>query len=118
MLRSLCHATRAGVVDPRAASGGPHPNAACQLALGRRVGNLQLRRIGVVQDTERPYSGVVRALLEDGPRQGESVEVEPVEGRPPKTIDLSDGEGGTSRYCLSEWTQEGMTADYTFLYAV
>ena len=64
------------------------------------------------------YAGVVEALLEDGPGQGESVEVEPVEGRPPKTIDLPDGEGGTWRYCLSEWTQEGMTADYTFLYAV
>jgi len=44
--------------------------------------------------------------------------VEPVEGRPPKTIELPDGEGGTWRYCLSQWTQEGMTADYTFLYAV
>jgi hypothetical protein len=44
--------------------------------------------------------------------------VGPVEGRPPKTIDLQDEHGGTLRYCLSEWNQEGMTADYTFLYAV
>ena len=25
---------------------------------------------------------------------------------------------GTWRYCLAQWTQEGMTAAYTFLYAV
>jgi hypothetical protein len=60
----------------------------------------------------------VHALLEDGPLRGKTVEVEPVEGRPPKTVDVPDDEGGTSRYCLAEWTQEGMTAAYTFLYAV
>jgi hypothetical protein len=41
-----------------------------------------------------------------------------VEGRPPTTIDLEAGEDGTLRYCLSELNQEGMTAAYTFLYAV
>jgi hypothetical protein len=46
------------------------------------------------------------------------VEVEAVEGRPPKTIDVLDEEGGICRYGLAEWTQEGMTAAYTFLYAV
>ena len=61
---------------------------------------------------------LVQALLTDGPLQGKPVEVEPVEGRPPKTIDLQDDQDGTVRYCLSEWNQEGMTADYTFLYAV
>ena len=60
----------------------------------------------------------MEAILEDGPLRGESIEVEPVQGRPPSTIDLPDGQGGSWRYCLSEWTQEGMTADYTFLYAV
>jgi len=60
----------------------------------------------------------VRALLEEGPLEGRTVEVEPVEGRPPKTIDLTDDEGGTCRYCLAEWTQEGMTATYSFLYDV
>ena len=45
-------------------------------------------------------------------------EIEPVEGRPPKTIDLPDEEGGTCRYCLAQWSQEGMTATYTFLYRV
>jgi hypothetical protein len=60
----------------------------------------------------------VRALLTDGPLRGEPVEVEPVEGRPPMTIDLQDEDDGTLRYCLLELNQEGMTAAYTFLYAV
>jgi hypothetical protein len=50
--------------------------------------------------------------------QGKTVEVEAVEGRPPKTIDVPDEKGGACRYGLAEWTQEGMTAAYTFLYAV
>ena len=60
----------------------------------------------------------VQAFLEDGPLQGKSVEVDPVEGRPPSTIDLPDEAGQTHRYCLAQWAQEGMTAAYTFLYAV
>jgi hypothetical protein len=60
----------------------------------------------------------VRALLDGGPLAGRDIEVEPVEGRPPKTIDLPDDNGGTFRYVLAEWTQEGMTASYSFLYAV
>jgi hypothetical protein len=60
----------------------------------------------------------MRALLTDGPLQGKPLEVEPVEGRPPATIDLHDEANGCLRYCLSELKQEGMTAAYTFLYAV
>ena len=60
----------------------------------------------------------MRAILSDGPLEGREIEVEPVEGRPPKTIDVPDEEGGTCRYCLDQWAQEGMTASYTFLYAV
>jgi hypothetical protein len=67
---------------------------------------------------ESPYAAAVQALLEDGPMQGKTVEVEAVEGRPPKTIDVPDQKGGAYRYCLARWTQEGMTAAYTFLYAV
>lgn len=59
----------------------------------------------------------MQALLENGPMQGKRVEMEPVEGRPPKTIDVSDEEGGAYRYGLAEWNQKGMTAVYTFLYA-
>ena len=51
----------------------------------------------------------MRALLTDGPLKGKPVEVDPVEGRPPMTIDLPDEDGGTVRYCLSE---------YAFLYVI
>ena len=60
----------------------------------------------------------MKALLTDGPLKGKPVDVEPVEGRPPATIDLQDDDEGTLRYCLSELNQEGMTATYSFLYAV
>jgi hypothetical protein len=60
----------------------------------------------------------VKALLTDGPLRGKPVEVEPVEGRPPMTIDLPDEDDGTLRYCLSELNQSGATATYAFLYAV
>ena len=61
---------------------------------------------------------LVQALLTDGPLKGRLVEVEPVEGRPPATIDIHDDDDGTVRYCLSELSQKGMTAAYSFLYAV
>ena len=60
----------------------------------------------------------MQALLKDGPMQGTAVEVDAVEGRPPKTIDLPDEKGAACRYCLAQWNKEGMTAAYTFLYAV
>ena len=60
----------------------------------------------------------MRALLTDGPLKGKPVEVEPVEGRPPMTIDLQAEDDGTLRYCLLKLDQKGITADYTFLYAV
>ena len=60
----------------------------------------------------------MRALLTDGPLKGKPVEVEPLEGRPPMTIDLEAEDDGTLRYCLVELNQTGITADYTFLYAV
>jgi hypothetical protein len=61
---------------------------------------------------------LLQALLADGPLKGRLVEVEPVEGRPPMTIDIQDDDGGRVRYCLSELNQKGMTAAYTFLYAI
>jgi len=54
----------------------------------------------------------------DGPLEGRSVEVEAVEGRPPKTVDVDAPDGGACRYCLAEWTQSGASAAYTFLYRV
>jgi hypothetical protein len=66
----------------------------------------------------RPSGGAptIVAQLQDGPLEGQRVDVETVEGRPPKTVDLGAGEGGTCRYCLAEWTQAGGSAAYTFLY--
>jgi hypothetical protein len=61
---------------------------------------------------------MMQALLKDGPLKGESIELEAVEGRPPMTVDVPREGDGTLRYCLSELNQEGMTAAYTFLYAV
>jgi hypothetical protein len=60
----------------------------------------------------------VEAVLKDGPLEGTKVEIEAVAGRPPSTIDVSDAEGAVARYCLAEWTQKGMSAEYTFLYPV
>jgi hypothetical protein len=60
----------------------------------------------------------MQALLTDGPLKGQLVEVDPVEGRPPATIDIENDDAGTVRYCLSQLTQGGMTAAYSFLYAV
>jgi hypothetical protein len=62
---------------------------------------------------------VLRARLHDGPLKGATVEVAFVEARPPKTIEVPDEQGSTTyRYCLSQWTQKGEVARYTFLYAV
>ena len=58
------------------------------------------------------------ANLGDGPLEGRSLDVEAVEGRPPKTIDVDARDSGTCRYCLADWTQIGGSAVYTFLYRV
>lgn len=60
----------------------------------------------------------ITARLCDGPMAGITEPVEPVEGRPPKTIDVESSDGTTYRYCLSEWVQSGASAEYTFLYPV
>ena len=60
----------------------------------------------------------ITAELNDGPLAGHSIEVDVVEGRPPKTIDVGAADGGTCRYCLAQWQQAGRSAAYTFLYRV
>ena len=61
----------------------------------------------------------MQAQLTDGPLKGRRIEVEPVAGRPPATIDVEDDDDdGTVRYCLSQLDQSGTTAAYSFLYAV
>ena len=60
----------------------------------------------------------MEAVLLDGPLEGTKLDVEPVEGRPPSTVDVTDGDGRTLRYCLADWSQTGMWADYSYLYPV
>ena len=72
-------------------------------------------------ETAAPAANAKRTLtarLEDGPLKGSSIETEPVEGRPPKTIDVPAGDEGACRYCLAGWVQSGQSAAYTFLYRV
>lgn len=68
----------------------------------------------------KPVAGgpTITAKFSDGPLKARSVEVEVVEGRPPKTIDMPAGDGSTCRYCLEGWVQTGRTAVYTYLYRV
>lgn len=67
---------------------------------------------------DRQSGRTITALLHDGPLQGRRLETEPVEGRPPKTIDVPADDGTRYRYCLAEWMQTGSSAVYTFLYRV
>lgn len=66
----------------------------------------------------RGGASTITAQLDDGPLEGRSIEADPVEGRPPKTIDVAAPDGTTCRYCLAQWEQSGRSALYTFLYRV
>jgi hypothetical protein len=57
-------------------------------------------------------------MLNDGPLKGREIEAEVLEGRPPKTLDVTAEDGSTCRYCLAGWVQSGESAAYTFLYRV
>jgi hypothetical protein len=65
-----------------------------------------------------PGGPVVTAVLTGGPLDGRRVDTEVVEGRPPKTIDLTADDGTTCRYGLADWMQAGDSAAYSFLYRV
>jgi hypothetical protein len=86
----------------------------------RKDGPSRFGRRSRPNSTPGPGGGspTLTAELHDGPLEGRRLEVEPVEGRPPKTVDVDAEDGGTCRYCLAEWTQAGGSADYTFLYRV
>jgi hypothetical protein len=60
----------------------------------------------------------ITATLADGPLENKSIEVEVVEGRPSKVIDVPADDGSTCRYCLAGWVQTGQSAVYTFLYRI
>ena len=61
---------------------------------------------------------MITATLADGPLQGKTIELDAVEGRPPKVVDVPGADGNVCRYCLADWAQTGFSAVYTFLYAI
>ena len=90
-------------------------------AAGRGALNAPVRhlmRVAKVCASERETGPTITAVLQRGPLAGRRIEVDVVEGRPPKTIDVPADDGSTCRYCLSDWTQSGPSAIYTFLYPV
>ena len=66
----------------------------------------------------RDTGPTISAVLDGGPLDGRQIDVAIVEGRPPKTIDAPVDDGSIYRYCLTDWTQAGPAAAYTFLYRV
>ena len=88
---------------------------------GRGAVNAPARHLmpeGKVCASERETGPTITAVLERGPLAGRRIDVDVVEGRPPKTIDVPADDGSTCRYCLADWVQAGRSAIYTFLYRV
>ena len=77
-----------------------------------------LMRVGKVCASERETGPTITAVLERGPLAGRRIDVDVVEGRQPKTIDVRADDGSSCRYCLADWVQTGPSAIYTFLYRV
>jgi len=75
-------------------------------------------RVSEARASGRETGPTITAELEHGPLDGRRTEVDVVEGRPPKTIDLRADDGSMCRYCLAGWSQSGPSAQYTFLYLV
>jgi hypothetical protein len=71
-----------------------------------------------MSESEQPAGPTIAAILTDGPLEGRSVDVELIEARPPRTVEVRADDDTTCRYCLTEWTQAGPSADYSFLYRV
>jgi hypothetical protein len=64
----------------------------------------------------RGDGSMVRATLREGPLAGERMDIDLVEGRPPKTIDVPTRDGSVCRYCLEELVQSGSSAVYGFVF--
>jgi hypothetical protein len=75
-------------------------------------------RMAKVDASEGDAGPIITAVLQRGPLAGRRIEVDVVEGRPPKTIDATADDGSVCRYCLADWAQTGPSAIYTFLYLV
>ena len=77
-----------------------------------------LTRVGQARASGRETGPTITAVLEGGPLGGRRIDVDVVEGRPPKTIDVRADDASTCRYCLADWVQTGPSAVYTYLYRV
>jgi hypothetical protein len=75
-------------------------------------------RVLEARASAREPGPTITAMLEDGPLAGRRIELDVVEGRPPKTIDVPADDASACRYCLADWAQSGPSAVYTFLYLV
>lgn len=114
MFKHTAHDQIAGVVATHA---HPYPGA------GRGAVSApprHLMRVGKVclSERERETGPTITAVLQRGPLAGRRIDVDVVEGRPPKTIDVPADDGSRCRYCLADWAQTGPSAIYTFLYLV
>jgi hypothetical protein len=112
MLKHTAHDQIAGVVAT-----DQHPYT----GVGRGAVNAPLRhlmRVAKVCASERETGPTITAVLQRGPLAGRRIDVDVVEGRPPKTIDVRADDGSRCRYCLADWAQTGPSAIYTFLYLV
>ena len=108
MFKHSAHDQIVGVVATH-----PHPSTGAVSAPARH-----LMRVGKVCVSERETGPTITAVLQRGPLAGRRIDVDVVEGRPPKTIDARADDGSTCRYCLADWAQTGPSAIYTFLYLV
>ena len=112
MFKHSAHDQIAGVVATH-----PHPYT-CAVRGAVSAPARHLMRVGKVCASERETGPTITAVLQRGPLAGRRIDVDVVEGRPPKTIDARADDGSTCRYCLADWAQTGPSAIYTFLYLV
>ncbi len=111
MRRMFKHTGHDHIIGAVAAHAHPYPGAVNAPAR-------HLMRVGKVCASERETGPTITAILQLGPLEGRRIDVDVVEGRPPKTVDVPADDGSTCRYCLADWTQTGPSAIYTFLYLV
>jgi hypothetical protein len=112
MFKNTAHDQIAGVVATH-----PHPYAGAGRG-GMNAPPRHLMRVSKVCASERETGPTITAVLKRGPLAGRRIDVDVVEARPPKTIDVRADDGSTCRYCLADWVQTGPSAIYTFLYRV
>jgi hypothetical protein len=95
----------------------PHPYTGARRG-GVNAPPRHLMRTATMCASERETGPTITAVLQHGPLAGRRIEIDVVEGRPPKTIDARADDGSRCRYCLRDWAQTGPSAIYTFLYLV